>query len=279
MGDLDYREKKTGVIFGFLSQIFHIADKYQSNKIVFCWDSKKSLRKQIFPEYKIKRQKEKTPEEQADLAIMRVQLAEVRDDVLPSMGFSNILRKSGYEADDLLADLVLNGKYPDSWIKESPIARILVSSDRDLYQLLREGVSIHSLKYKKPYTEKLFRRNYRIAPIQWPLAKAIGGCDSDEVPGIPGFADPAKSPNGRTLQYIRGKLSAALTNRLESSVSREIIERNKRLVKLPFTSGIAPQIKEDRLRRKAFIHIFDKYGFESFLRRDAIANIERIFRI
>jgi hypothetical protein len=279
MGTLDYHGKKTGVIFGFLSQIFNLASTYETNKIVFCWDSKRSLRKQIFPAYKIKRQKELTPDEQADLDAMRVQLAEIRDEVLPSMGFSNILRKSGYEADDLLADLVINERFPNRWIEECPTSRLLVSSDKDLYQLLRSNVTIRSLRTRSLYTRDQFRYEYNISPSEWGLAKSIGGCDSDGVPGVPGFADPAHSPNGRTIQYIRGLLSEGLTHKVESPESRKIIERNARLVTLPFRLGITPDIKEDHLDRKAFINVFDRYGFESFLRKDALAKIERMFRL
>jgi len=63
---LTHEEQGTAIIYGFLNQLFSIQEYDQADHIVFAWDSRKSIRIEIFPEYKIKRRtakKEYTEEE------------------------------------------------------------------------------------------------------------------------------------------------------------------------------------------------------------------------
>ena len=60
---MSYRGSNTEVIFGFLRQIISIAIKFQPDQIAFCWDSRNSKRKEILPEYKENRKKDRTEEE------------------------------------------------------------------------------------------------------------------------------------------------------------------------------------------------------------------------
>ena len=50
-GELSVNDLYTGVIFGFLRQVFSLADRFETNQFVFCWDSRQSFRKKIYPEY------------------------------------------------------------------------------------------------------------------------------------------------------------------------------------------------------------------------------------
>ena len=55
--DLSYEEERTGIIFGFLKQIFKLAQDFDTKTFIFCWDSAKSYRKQIYSDYKENRKK------------------------------------------------------------------------------------------------------------------------------------------------------------------------------------------------------------------------------
>ena len=59
-GELSAGDVRTGVIFGFLRTIFSIADRFDSNQFIFCWDSKQSFRLNFYSGYKRdRREKEK----------------------------------------------------------------------------------------------------------------------------------------------------------------------------------------------------------------------------
>jgi 5'-3' exonuclease len=111
MGDLSYEERKVGVIFGFLLQLLSLSKLLKSNRFVFIWDSRKSLREQIFPDYKYKRKnKEKTKEEKEMDDIAYAQFNILRTEIIPALGFQNNFMFDGYEADDLIAKICF--KYP-----------------------------------------------------------------------------------------------------------------------------------------------------------------------
>ena len=52
MGNLTWEEKEVGIIFGFLRQLLSLAKTFETNKFVFVWDSRISLRTKMFPDYK-----------------------------------------------------------------------------------------------------------------------------------------------------------------------------------------------------------------------------------
>ena len=78
-GELSVDDLLTGTIFGFLRMIFSIADQFTTNQFIFCWDSRKSFRRKIYPEYKQKRHsKEMTEEEERIRNEVRRQFVELR---------------------------------------------------------------------------------------------------------------------------------------------------------------------------------------------------------
>jgi DNA polymerase-1 len=257
-GQLEYEGHPTGILFGFLNKLKKIVKETSPESILFCWDSRKSFRKVIFPEYKAKRHQEKTPEELEDLSQAFKQFNEIREKVLPTLGFNNSFRMTGYEADDLIATICM--RKPEDYI--------IVSSDQDLYQLVTKTYH-YEIKMYHPSTGKIMDANafhlvYGIQPEQWAMAKAIGGCDSDGVPGIEGVADPAKSNNSGAIRYLKGTLDhGKIYDKIISVEGLKLINRNYRLVSLPFEGDIDLEYKEDNLTYSGFKKIFSHYGFES----------------
>ena len=127
---LSVDELPTGVIYGFFLQVLKLAVEFQTNDFVFCWDSRKRFRRNIFSEYKNKRD-EMTKEEKAQKQIAYDQFAALRKEILPSVGFENVFMKAGYEADDLIAYVVINP--PRSLNREK---YLVISTDNDMFQLL-----------------------------------------------------------------------------------------------------------------------------------------------
>jgi len=262
-GELSFEEKKVGVIFGFLQRILFLANKFETTKFIFCWDSKKNYRKILYPEYKANRRRDLTPQEEIDYALAFKQFDALRKEVLPKLGFANILQQNGYEADDLLAEIVLKteGDF------------IIVSTDKDLYQLLNR-CDIYNQKTKKIITAIDFKNTYDIDCSYWVQAKSLMGDAGDNIPGISGVGV------AKAIQHIKDKLpDGVIRNRILSKESEEIVIRNTKLIKLPLKrrKKIKINLQEDTFNRDKFIDVFVDFGFESFLRKKALEKWVDIF--
>ena len=245
LGHLRHGSQGTGIVFGFLAKIQALYDRYEPHGFLFCWDSRKSVRRHEFPGYK---NRPKTPDdleayEQFDL---------LRGTILPAMGFKNSYHQPGFEADDLIAALVMN---------PPPASRfVVVSSDQDLYQLLDHCSIVHPFT-RKTMSRRLFTGRYGIPPTQWVGVKCMAGCSSDTLPGIAGIGET------RALQFLRGELKETTVayQRIVSDEGTWITCRNQPLVALPHAGTRLPQISDECLYDGNVKAVFETYGLRSLL--------------
>jgi hypothetical protein len=176
---------------------------------------------------------------------------------LPKIGFRNIFCFRGMESDDIMAAIAAN----------STDNIILVTSDSDLFQCLREDVSIYSPQKQKLLTEQWFRRQHRISPSSWSLVKAIAGCHGDGVPGVGGVGEAS------ALSFLaHNEITEGRRMRILSKEGRAIIRRNKALVKLPFEGCPSPVLKSpDRITKHSWIQVCHELGMRSIASRPPIA--------
>lgn len=273
-GSLSYRGENTGVIYGFMRKVFRFAYQFKTPNLVFCWDAGLTYRHLNYPDYKISREKRKQEydefekQEFDDLLIQRMAL---NHDILPAMGFKNSFCFLYYEGDDVIAQIVKQ--------KFKGKKKIIVTSDNDMFQLL-DKADILKLNGSL-FTEKDFQEKYGIYPHNWPLAKAIGGCDGDDIKGIEGVGD-AKKPSSKALKYIKNELGPGkVLDRITSIDGKSIIERNLPLVTLPFMPDLMPKItlRKDRVTRKKLIKQFDRFHFLSMLEKENFEKWEKIFNL
>lgn len=258
LGELTNREKRVGVLFGFLKQILTLAKKFESTDFYFCFDSKTSRRKKIFPEYKIKRDfKNLSPEERAEKKMMKAQLVQLRKEILPALGFKNIYMKPGMEADDLIAQLCHDFCLNPNCKKNT----IVVSSDHDLHQLLNI-CTIYSPQKKGLFTDKDFKKKWGIDCCIWARVKSIAGCKGDGVPGV----DRVKEKTA--IKYLNHELKpeSKIYQKITSLESRRIIRRNTTLVSLPLKTMKLKKAENHSLKKKTFIEVFDDLQFKTFLK-------------
>jgi len=255
---LSYRGTNTEIIFGFLKQVLTLAEQFKDSDIVFCWDSKESLRKKIYPEYKANRKENLTEEQKEENQIAYAQFNILRKTILPELGFSNNFMEEGYESDDLIASLVLART-------DKPI---VISSDKDLYQLL-DHCNIYNITKREIYNKELFTREYGIRPFRWITVKSIAGCNTDNVKGV------EKVGEKTAIKYLKGEMKPSA--KTYDSIINFDISINKKLIELPFTGcpNINERIFPNDLKRKKFISIFDKFGLQSFINN--IDKWEKIF--
>jgi len=261
---MSYKGGRTEVIFGYMKQIFAIFDNFDGDQAAFCWDYPPYKRKDIFPGYKLK--KPMSEEEQKNLFIVTDQFKELKEYILPQLGFVNIFEVEGYESDDIIAKLVIDRSTPDE--------TIVISGDEDLFQLL-DYCSVYSITKKQTTTKKIFEMHYRLQPKDWVLVKAIGGCGSDKVPGVaPGIG--SKTAISYLLDELKktGKKYNDIKNDKENPEGN--FERNLKLVKLPFKNTPAPRLRKNNLSMESFKYICKEYGLDSFLERDMLRRWENI---
>lgn len=212
--NLEWNGKPTGVVYGFLKEIQTLTQQHQSRDIVFAFDSPAKLRRNDFKGYKAGR---KEPP-----AGLPEQVRDLRERILFRLGFQNVYCQYGYEADDVIAvlcNLLAGPRRMDN--------AVVVSSDRDLFQLLGARVSIWNPHQKVFYTEHSLMRDFGVEPAQWPFVKAIAGCSTDEIPGVDGIGEK------KAALFVSGK-NTNTKDALKIKAARDLWKRNLKLVRLPY---------------------------------------------
>ncbi|MFW6352168.1 MAG: 5'-3' exonuclease [Bacteroidota bacterium] len=255
MARLSYNGKNTGVIFSFMRRVMTIALELNCPQVVFAWDSKHSHRKRRLSCYKEKVDRGKSKQEEITDRICFPQFHEIRDKILPRLGFQNSFRFTGFEADDIIATITTKNGYA-----LKPVSYI-VSADQDLYQLIREGILMYHPSKKELMGLDDFCKKYNLIPEEWTSVKALAGCSSDNVPGIPGVGEKT------AIKYLKGELTKGkVFERIVGEEGQHIYRRNYPLVALPFES--IPEIKlvKDELDLTIWSEVFLELGFVSLLK-------------
>jgi len=256
---LSYEGGPTTVIFGFMKQVVALLENFEATNVAFCWDSRDYKRKEIYPNYK---KKDPLPEEdQKNLDLVYGQFNALREHVLPELGFSNVFMVRGYEADDLIANIVRS-------YDNGPAGTIVITRDQDLYQLL-DYCSVYAISEGKTTTKELFMRHYGVTPNQWVTVKAISGCSSDKVRGVGGLGEK------KAIDYILGKLNKGKVF-MHAENSKDVIALNTQLVKLPFEGTPVPKLRNDNLTIGKFKDVCGYYGMNSFLEKKVLMRWEKI---
>jgi len=243
----------SGVIFGFLKDVKTLAHKFKTNKFIFLCDSQQSKRASVYPEYKNPRKKKRkdlSEEEKRRMKDNFRQFDVVRDSVLPKIGFRNIFLQEGYEGDDFFGAILKQ--------KKSKRSYIMVTSDEDMFQLL-DYAPFYNSNRKIPYTAKAFRKEKRIRPLEWSEVKAVGGCRSDNVIGIPGVGE------SKAISYILHEMNMRTKTYEKIINGSKIIKRNRKLVTLPYKGTMIPKFKRDKLTIDGLRTVCKKYSMYSFI--------------
>jgi len=250
---LSHEDEPTAVIYGFLTQLLAIKEDFYADGVVFTFDYGRSLRREVYPNYKSSRRtkrKEQSIEDKILFSQLQAQMYQLRTEILPEMGYKNVFFQKGYEADDVIASLCHNSLAKDEYA-------IVVSNDEDLFQLLTKRISIWNPSSHKRITLKSFQKQYRISAPQWADVKAIAGCDTDDVAGVAGVG------NITACKFLGGILKPTTKAHKKIVESRNLWDRNLPLVKLPYEGTETFVIQEDKIKQKKWDQMMEKYGMES----------------
>jgi len=251
MGDLrDPQGQATGALYGLFRELLGLMDIHGVDVVAFCFDGGSKHRKDIFPQYKESR-KLLSEEEKLLVKNLACQLKRLREDILVQAGMENIFFCEGYEADDLIASLVLN--------RRSNQEIIIVSSDNDLFQLLAPGVWLK--RAKDTYTHDRFMEEWGIAPFLWADVKAIAGCSSDGVIGIRGIGEKT------AVKYLVGSLPRDSKAYRLIEENRNVWQFNLPIVRLPMLGTPVIRVGEKKVRAQDLIPIFEMLGMDTLVQK------------
>ncbi len=165
----------TNALYGFVSMINKIIAEEKPIYMAVAFDIGKNFRKQQYDFYKEGRQT--TPEE------LKMQMPIARD-ILDAMNIKHF-ELAPYEADDIIGTIV---KMTES---DPEFASTIVSSDKDLLQLISEETEVKLLKQTGfiRYTKEKFQEDYGLDPIKMIDLKALMGDASDNIPGVKGIGE------------------------------------------------------------------------------------------
>ena len=168
-------DKHIGGLYHFLNTLRKLIDTYLITKVVVFWDGKNntSPRTKIYPEYKLNRKAKLKDSEQLDsYAYQKLRVQEYLEELY--------VRQSSFdlcEADDCMA------YYCEKSQKEEII---VLTSDRDLLQLISPSVSVHVISLNKlfKFGEKVPLNGVNIPSDNVRVVKTICGDSSDNIYGI-----------------------------------------------------------------------------------------------
>jgi DNA polymerase-1 len=169
----------TNAIFGFASMLVKILTDYGPKATVVVWDAGDTGRKTIYADYKA--QRATRPD------LLKEQWPHL-EPLVEAFGYRN-LRVQGYEADDVIASIVEKARKT-----EPPIPVMVVTGDRDAYQLVDDGVvkimtTSRGITDTRVYDREGVIDRYGIPPELIPDFIGLKGDTSDNIPGVPGIGD------------------------------------------------------------------------------------------
>lgn len=166
----------TAGIYGFASVLMRILEQEKPDYLAVAFDTGKTFRDEIFPEYKATRAK--MPDD------LRPQMERIRQ-LVDAFNLPR-LEMEGFEADDVLGTIARQSAVQGLGVK-------IITGDRDLLQLVDERIVVNlpsgKLSEAKDYTPADVVAYWGIRPEQVVDFKALVGDKSDNIPGVPGVGE------------------------------------------------------------------------------------------
>ncbi len=197
----------TNALFGFVNMMNKIIDDEVPSHIIVAFDKGKTFRHEFYKEYKARRLEMPTE--------LGLQFPKAKE-LLNAMGIK-YYEIDNYEADDIIGTV---SKLCD---REGYKGNI-ISSDKDLLQLISDNVGMKLLKSKDSirYNLVTFRRDWGIEPIKIIDLKALMGDSSDNIPGVKGIGEKTALKLIQDYNSIDGVYEAI--NKLTPGVRKKLEE-------------------------------------------------------
>ncbi len=248
-----------GAVYGFVNMLLKLRDSLPSEYIAVIFDAgRKTFRNEMYAEYKANR-----PEPPDDLIPQFPLVREATEAMdMPAIDLA------GCEADDIIA----------TYAKQAANAGmdvLIVSSDKDLMQLVSERVQLYdAMKDKKIGREQVIEK-FGVPPELVGDALALIGDTSDNIPGVPGIGPKTAAELIHSFGSLEGVLTHA--SEIKQNKRRESIEQHaeqarlsRRLVALKEDCETLPPLEaleEKPLPVDKLIMFLEQQGFKSLVSR------------
>lgn len=240
--------RPTNAIFGFLNMFLKMIDAFNPDGVVVAFDKgKPRVRMEMLPQYKAQR-----PPMDPDLHAQFPMIKEL----LTALNVP-ILQSEGWEGDDILGTMARLGE-------EAGCDMLLVTGDRDMYQLVTEHVNVVSTRKGLSDVaimtpESVDDLYHGITPALVPDFYGLKGDTSDNIPGVPGIGP--KKASALIAQYgsldeviahadeVKGKMGDNLRAHIDDALlSRKVATiRTDAPVELDFDATSFPAFSADEL--------------------------------
>ena len=187
--------RPTNAIYGLASMLVKIIDEHAPAGVVVAWDAGMSGREVTYDLYKA--QRKPRPD------LLREQWPNLMP-LVEAFGYTNV-KVEGYEADDVIASLAKQAR-------ERGIPVMVVTGDRDAYQLVGEGVRVMStsrgITETKVYDSAAVQERYGVPPERITDLMGLRGDTSDNIPGVPGIGEKTATQLLQRFGDLEGVLGA-----------------------------------------------------------------------
>lgn len=250
----------TNALYGFINMMNKIIKEENPSYIMVAFDKGKTFRHDKYDDYKAGRAA--MPDE------LKLQFPKAKE-VLDTMGIKHF-EIENYEADDIIGTI---SKIVD---EEDEFIATIVSSDKDLLQLISDEVTVKLLKQSGHImmTKEEFRNTYQVDPIKMIDLKALMGDASDHIPGVKGIGEKTAinllskygSLDGvyENIGSISAKTKEKLENDKENAYMSYDLATIYREVPLEFT---LEDCKYDGIKPLEFKQMLEELEFFSLLKK------------
>ena len=263
----------TNALYGFINMMNKIIKEENPSYIMVAFDRGKTFRHDKYEEYKAGRSA--VPDE------LKMQFPKAKE-VLDAMGIKHF-EIDNYEADDIIGTLAKRVDEEDQFIAT------IVSSDKDLLQLISDEVEVKLLKQSGHIlmTRDEFKNTYQVEPIRMIDLKALMGDSSDHIPGVKGIGE--KTAINLLVKYgsldelynnidsVTGKTKDKLLEDKENAYMSYDLATIYRDVPLNFE---LEDCKYEGINEEKFKSMLEEFEFHSLLKKITFSNesIEPIVR-
>ena len=258
----------TNGVYGFVNMINKIISEEKPEYMMVAFDIGKTFRHEKYERYKDGRRE--TPDD------LKVQFP-VAKKILTAMGIK-YLECAGYEADDIIGTISM-------WCEKDPeYEALIVSSDKDLLQLISDETVVKLLKTKDYIwmDKKTFNDTYGFDPIHMIDLKALMGDSSDNIPGVKGIGEKGaiklvseyKTIDNiyENIDKIKGAMQIKLIDgREDAYYSKDLVTIYREVpLNVTFDDLLYKGENADEL-----IDIYNDLGFYSLLRKINTSDIKK----